>query len=294
MKFGRAEDISQVTFNYPHKPTVYSGVEDSVLLFVKTGAPAWGDKGFIGKLYPKGSRTNEFLKYYAMHFDAIELNTTFYRIPPIDTLKKWSAMVPSEFKFCPKFPQQLSRASRLNPTSALLQDFLHMIDFLGEKHGLSFLQLPEHFSIQRKNELIDYLSSLPVQFRFAVEFRHPSWFTDQELMYQVFSKLAESNISTVITDTALRRDVLHLSLTTDTVMIRFTGNALHPTDFKRIDFWTRQIRAWQVQKVLQGIFFFIHQPQEHLCADLAVYFSDVISTTSELNVSRPRIFEGLF
>lgn len=294
MKFGRTEDITEVQFSYPHRPSVFSGVSEKSLQDIKAGAPAWGDRGFIGKLYPKGCKPTEFLKYYAMHFDAIELNTTFYRIPSADTLRRWCSMVPPAFAFCPKFPQQISRASRLNIQSGIMHDFLQMIDLMGENHGISFLQLPEHFSIQRKNELLDFLALLPDHHQFAVELRHPTWFADPQLMQEVFASMATLKITPVITDTSMRRDVLHLCLSTETAMIRFTGNALHATDFQRIDFWSGQIREWQQQKVLGGIYFFIHQPQEHLCADLAVYFSDMVSKTSHIYVRRPQIFESLF
>jgi uncharacterized protein YecE (DUF72 family) len=78
-------------------------------------------------------------------------------------------------------------------------------------------------------------------------------------------------MSTVITDVAGRRDVLHMRLSNRTAFIRFVANDLHPTDFPRIDEWTVLLKKW-MEEGLKEIYFFIHTPDKSLCPELANRF----------------------
>ena len=82
--------------------------------------------------------------------------------------------------------------------------------------------------------------------------------------------LAMAGHSTVITDVAGRRDVLHMYLTTPIAVIRFVGNNLHASDYKRIDDWVAQLQQWFAQG-LQTVYFFVHQPNNLQAPALADY-----------------------
>ncbi|RZA02049.1 MAG: DUF72 domain-containing protein [Moraxellaceae bacterium] len=79
---------------------------------IGVGAPVWGVKGWEGKVYPLGTDTKDFLHHYSRQFNSIELNTTHYRIPDLETIRRWRAATPEGFRFCPKFPQSISHQSK--------------------------------------------------------------------------------------------------------------------------------------------------------------------------------------
>jgi uncharacterized protein YecE (DUF72 family) len=255
------------------------------------GAPAWGDKGFIGKIYPPGTKAVDYLYHYARHFACIELNATFYRVPSPDTVHRWVTQTPPEFLFCPKFPQQISNHGLLSPPDGIENDFLEFAFSLGNQLGTTFLQLPQHFTPDRLQVLKAFLDRMPDDLPLAVEFRHPGWFTAAGLSDACFELLAGRNTGAVITDTSGRRDVLHLGITSSRIFIRFTGNQLHHTDYERIDGWVQQFAAWDNISV-ERIFFMIHQPEEHWCVDSALYLGGRLKTVTGKTMKVPDLPGG--
>jgi len=100
--------------------------------------------------------------------------------------------------------------------------------------------------------------------------------------------MQDLNISPVITDVAGRRDVLHQRLTTDTVLIRWVGNALHSTDYERIDAWVARLETW-FDAGLQQVFFFPHEPDNLLAPDIAAYFIRKINEQIGLDIHVPTL-----
>ena len=60
------------------------------------GCPIWTYKGWIGSLFPKGTKSGDFLFEYARRLTTVEGNTTFYAVPSLETLERWSAETPEE------------------------------------------------------------------------------------------------------------------------------------------------------------------------------------------------------
>jgi uncharacterized protein YecE (DUF72 family) len=135
--------------------------------------------------------------------------------------------------------------------------------------------------------LFNYLEAWPQDVPLAVEFRHEDWFADKRIGKRAFDLLEQMHISTVITDTAGRRDVIHQRLTTETVFIRFVGNLLHPTDYARIDEWVNRLQTWFASG-LHRVFFIVHQPEENLCVDLAVYLAGQLNDKLRIEVVAPK------
>ncbi len=101
--------------------------------------------------------------------------------------------------------------------------------------------------------------------------------------------LEQYHVSTVITDVAGRRDVLHQRLTTPSVIIRFVGNDLHETDFSRIDEWVEKLKTWFALG-LHEVYFFTHEPDNIHAPRLAKYLHDKIKGSFEAIVRGP-VFE---
>lgn len=276
MDFGRVEysKLSAVNFKLPKEPYTNSNVLSGrpsrhPKFFV--GLSSWGNKAWIGKLYPKGARENTFLSEYVKHFSVIELNAPHYKLPSNQDIERWLAKVEnSEFLFCPKFYQGISHSGSFKDKQFLTDTFLDMVQKLGKHLGPIFLQVSDKFGPARKEELFDYLMTLPGDLQFFLELRHPDWF-HPDMIEEVVNTLEKLKTGFVITDTAGRRDVAHMHLTIPKTMIRFVANDMHETDFKRLDDWILRIKYW-MESGLEEVYFFVHSLNETFAPELAQYF----------------------
>ena len=83
-----------------------------------------------------------------------------------------------------------------------------------------------------------------------------------------------------------RRDVLHQAVTGKTVVIRFIGNDLHPTDYTRIDAWVLKLKEW-FDMGLHEVYFFIHQPDNMNVPTLSEYLATKIEASFEAKLTKP-------
>ena len=264
MEFGRFRGVDQADTRLPPDP-----LETGRLLRsrqatgprprLRLGASRWGVREWVGSLYPTDTPSVEFLRHYARRFSTVELSATYYALPPEENLRRWSEEVPPGFRFCPKLPRAVSER-RLSEASEATQAFAERVGVLGERLGVCFLQLPPGFGPAGVTELRRYLLSFPPRLPLAVELRHPGWFRDP-LARETFAFLAGRGIGTVITDTLGRRDAVHMRLTTPRAFVRFVGNGLHDSDFRRIDEWVPRLETW-VEQGLEELYFFVHQLAE--------------------------------
>src|SRR5882724_12980304 len=138
--------------------------------------PGWGVKTWVGRLFPGGTRPTEFLERYARVFNTVEGNTTFYALPPAETVARCRDQVPDEFRFCFKFPRTITHDKLLVDCADEVATFLERVAPLGHKLGTLFLQLPPQFDGTRLARLDSFLARLPAGGRYAVEFRHEAFF----------------------------------------------------------------------------------------------------------------------
>ena len=293
MKFGKLQDISQVDFSLPNDAAGTKTLLQSInkasnsQTTIYIGCTGWSMKEWLGKVYPTNTKAKDMLKVYGTQFNTIELNTTHYRIPTPETIMKWKMSVPADFRFCPKIPQSISHSRSLAADPTLVQQFCESIALLDTKLGSCFLQLPPYFSKFQLHELRHFLERFPANIPLAIEFRHQSWFEDGH--FEEAAKLLESlGRATVITDVAGRRDVLHQRLTTDIAMIRFVGNALVASDYTRIDAWVKRLKEWAAAG-LSTIYLFVHEPDNTLAPDLAIYLMELLQAEPSFQLRGPTI-----
>jgi uncharacterized protein YecE (DUF72 family) len=280
MDFGKLPSVDHVAFRLPEPDAEERERNLRVLKaagtpiappVLRVGATAWAHKQWISKVYPLGAKPADFLRLYSRQFNAIELNTTHYRIPTPEAVMAWRDDTPAGFKFCPKFPQEISHHRELVGCEPLTAMFCDSLARLGDRLGTSFLQLPPGFGPQRLHLLERFLRTVPRGFPVTVELRHPQWFDRGQLIGEAREVLERAGAGTAITDTAGRREVLHASLTAPRTLIRFVGNELHPSDYSRIDAWIARLREWASQG-LREIYFIVHQPEDTLSPELISYF----------------------
>ena len=284
MKFGKLESINGVDFSLPpdHSRNLATVVStaDQPPLSVYSGGTMWNIREWRGKWYPEKTPIKNFGQAYCKLFNTIELNATHYKIYPPETILKWKAWADADFKFCPKFPNLISHYRQFNNCEGLTDEFLHAVSHFEENLGPCFLQLPERISTKQAEKIQRYLTSLPRDIAVHIEFRHQSWFSDDPAALDTWLLMEDLGIGSVITDTAGRRDALHMRLTTDTLILRFGGNELDPSDFTRLNDWHERITSWH-SSGLRAVYLWMHQPNSILSPETCQFFDKLFTPQEE-------------
>ncbi len=301
MEFGKVpeKELKLIDLSLPPEPAGNKKVLASKRAMGKTSKPPiyigcakWGIKEWVGKIYPAGTKDKDFLEHYVKHYNSIELNATHYQVYGPAVIAKWAEKAKGlDFKFCPKMSKSITHFGSLSDKSAVTDSFLEGIVEFGEQLGPVFIQVSDKFSPQRKDELFEYLGSLPRDVQFFLEVRHPGWFIPQEKK-DLFNTLHSLKIGAVITDVAGRRDCAHMHLTISTAFVRFVGNSLHPTDFPRIDEWVKRIKNW-LDNGLKELYFFMHMHEEATSPELTVYLVDKLNKACGLDLKKPQFVTPL-
>jgi uncharacterized protein YecE (DUF72 family) len=147
-----------------------------------------------GSFYPPKMRQEEMLRYYAERFGAVEINSSFYRMPTADVVKSWAAELPRSFQFTFKAPQAITHFKRLKDAAEPTKQFLKTVALMKHRCGPLLFGLPPNFKkdLPRLNA---FLKSLRGKRRIAFEFRHPSWFDDE-----VFASLRKHRVALCTAD----------------------------------------------------------------------------------------------
>lgn len=266
-----------------------STLPDSVCVFL--GAPIWNHAGFVGKLYPPGARPADYLRNYARQFNSIELNVTYYGADPA-RLAKWAAQTPPGFRFCPKFPREISHERRLRGVEQETERFYETCRALGDRLGPLWILLPPGFGPPELDRLQHFLRDLPPDLELAVEAREPAWYSDSSAGRRLFDLLEGVGAAAILTDTAGRRDVLHMRPTAPFAFLRFAGNDLHPLDEPRVDAWIRRLGRW-FEAGLKRVYWFLHQPEplEDRNAELGVYVRRRMQELLGIELSGPQLYD---
>ena len=262
MKFGKVENPGSLDLSLPkdHPDTqriLHEGGLESKKPKVFIGCPRWA-KAELKGFYPKG--TKDELTYYSSQFNAIEMNAFYYRIFPTQTVDKWYDRSASDFTFFPKVPQLISQFRRLKNCRVELDDYLVSISHFNEKLGTVFLQMNENYGPNNFEDLTRFVNDWPKDLPLTVELRHADWYNNAGTNNELCAMLQENKVGHTITDTAGRRDIVHMRLTNPTCFVRFTGSN-HISDVDRLDEWFKRLTTWKEQGINQ-INFFIHQTIE--------------------------------
>lgn len=245
MKFGKlesTEELRGIDFTLP-PPVIEWRKPHSGELKVYSGGTTWNVRPWRGKVYPQKEPMRTWPTHYGNAFSTIEFNATHYKIYSPEKMADWANQLPEDFKFCPKFPAIISHYRRFNNCDGPTDDFIEGLLALEEKLGPAFLQLPPHFAPKHREKLLTYLESWPRELKMSVEFRHPEWFTGGAEAEVVWSKLSELGIGAVISDTAGRRDALHMRFTAPHILVRFGGYSGHATDECRLSQWADLLKS---------------------------------------------------
>ena len=184
---------------------------------VRIGCSGWVYADWRGDFYPHELAQREWLPHYATHFDTVEVNATFYRLPKEPMVARWAEETPTGFLFAVKGSRYLTHIKRLTDLGQGLDRFYDPLAPLIEsrKLGPVLWQLPGNFKRddERLAAALDALDERPGDHCF--EFRHASWFVGP-----VFELLRRHGVALVIGDDPSRPFQTH-ELTTDWTYVRF-------------------------------------------------------------------------
>ena len=195
-----------------------------------------GTSGFIyehwrRRFYPPSARGSE-LERYAETFDTVELNVTFYRMPPSSTFRSWAVRVPDDFLFAVKASRYLTHVRRLQEPRPSVELLVARASVLGTHLGPILIQLPPDLELDL-GALEETLDAFPPGLQLAVEPRHASWFVDD-----LRRLLTERNAALCVADR--RGPITPLWRTTDWTYLRFHAGRAAP----RSCYSSRALETW--------------------------------------------------
>ncbi|MFD2532572.1 DUF72 domain-containing protein [Gracilimonas halophila] len=270
MKFGSVDNPGSIDFTLPEDhPDTLKVLKQmgSDKLDAYVGCAKWNKKDLKG-FYPRG--TKDELTYYSRQFNSIELNATHYKTYGPEQAQEWKDKTPSGFKFFPKVVNSISHFKRLKGVEAPLEEYLHGMRGFGDQLEMIFLQLRDDFKPKDFDRVQRFVEIWPDDIPLAIELRHTDWFNDATVADQVYQLFEKHGVANVITDTAGRRDLLHMRLTSPVAFIRYVG-ANHESDYTRLDDWVERLTFWKEQG-MEKLYFFVHQNMEKESPMLSAHF----------------------
>ncbi|MBK9176227.1 MAG: DUF72 domain-containing protein [Flavobacteriales bacterium] len=291
MKFGGVPSVSGIDLSlppdHPDTPRIIGTGKRKGQPRIHVGCAKW-NKADLQNFYPKG--TKDELVYYASQFNAIELNATFYRQFPPAQFANWAKKVPDGFKFYPKVVQDVSHFARLKNVDRLVDDYVHAVRYLGDRLGGVFLQMHENFSPKDIDRIEPFLNNWPKDVPLAMEFRHTDWYNNEPIAMQLYSMLDAHRVMNIITDTAGRRDLLHMRPTTPSAFVRYVGANDPVSDRSRLDEWVLRLKTW-VALGIEDIRFFVHQNHELESPLLAAIFIQKLNAALGTKLKVPQTLD---
>ncbi|MCL5786168.1 MAG: DUF72 domain-containing protein [Candidatus Thermoplasmatota archaeon] len=175
---------------------------------MRIGCSGWSYPEWCPSFYP--TRNTDFLRYYSRKFSTVEINSTFYSIPEVKSVRSWINSVSwrKDFLFSVKLPASISHESVLDDLQLALEKTTSFeTQILSEfqsrgKLGMVLIQLPPAAGKNSRDQILRFLSSISAtRFRYALELRNPGIMEDRKFA----SEVVELGISLVATDSPLER-----------------------------------------------------------------------------------------
>lgn len=185
---------------------------------IYVGTSGWNYYSFREVFYPSYLKSKEWLAFYATHFNTVEVNATFYKLPTLKTFEKWYKETPKEFIFSLKAPKVITHIKRLKEVNSELKEFLTQISALKEKALVLLFQLPPSLKYEAQ-VLKEFLKILPQDYLKVLEIRHQSFHCEEFV-----ELLREYKVGLCFSDCAGRYPSWYEVQTTDFLYFRMHGS----------------------------------------------------------------------
>lgn len=217
----------------------------------RIGCSGWNYADWRGRLYPPGVPQRRWLEIYAEHFDTVEVNATFYRLPRRESVAAWAQQTPEGFTFSVKASRYLTHIKRLTDLDVGIKRFYEPIEPLIEagKLGPVLWQFPANFQ-RDDGRLASWLEALPDGMH-TIEFRDPSWFAPP-----VLAALRAHGVALTIGDHP-ERPFQSYEATAPWRFVRFHyGSRGRDGNYSatELDTWARRIAQWRRREAVYAYF----------------------------------------
>ena len=182
------------------------------------GCSGWRYTSWQGPFYPTYMENSTWLPYYSQVFNYVEIDSTFYNIPSELMVKNWNRRTPDNFRFTAKFPKIITHDKKFNNVEKDLELFYKRMEPLKDKILTLLIQLPPSYTIKKVLEdLKSHYFFFEGDFRYAIEVRNSSWFSD--LAYNFFKNnniaMVWSQMDRLQTPPVVTSDIIYLRLIGD-------------------------------------------------------------------------------
>jgi uncharacterized protein YecE (DUF72 family) len=190
------------------------------------------------------------LEFYTQHFDTVELNNTFYRLPLETGLETWRESTPKGFCFAAKGSRFITHMKKLKDPQVAIGRYFERVDRLKKKLGPIVFQLPPFWDADA-GRLEEFLAALPRRHRYAFELRNPTWHTAE-----IYRTLHRHNAAFCIFEIAGFQSEHQITANFTYVRLHGPGGAYqgsYPAATLRN--WSERIEAWRKELVAVYIYF---------------------------------------
>ncbi len=258
------------------------------------GTMGWSYDQWVGNFYPLGTKAVDFLSEYAKNFHTVEIDSTFYRVPHSETVKKWKDRTPKTFIFSAKFPRAITHIKMLKDSLNKLQHFIKNISQLGSKLGPLLLQFPYKFKPEEFDNLKDFIQNLPGQYRYVIEVRNKKWLEDR-----FYSLLRDNGVALALVDHPWMPEMEEI--TTEFTYIRWEGDPrkikgnsgkVEKDRMKDIKNWAEKIRKY-LDASIEVFGYFSKHYSGHSPTDAKQFISFFSDDTHSKNSTLDRFFNNI-
>jgi uncharacterized protein YecE (DUF72 family) len=217
---------------------------------IRIGTSGWHYPHWRGPFYPEKLPASKMLEFYTRHFETVELNHTFYRLPQPRALESWRDTAPPGFLFAAKGSRYLTHMKKLSDAAPGIKKFFEGISVLGKKLGPIVFQLPPWWEVNAKR-LERFLEELPPRRHYAFELRNPTWHSDQ-----IYEILRRHRAAFCIFEIAGFRS--SIELTANFAYVRLHGpDGAYQGKYSRQSLrqWADRIREWRQDLTAIYIYF---------------------------------------
>ncbi|HEY6764887.1 MAG TPA: DUF72 domain-containing protein [Candidatus Sulfotelmatobacter sp.] len=222
---------------------------------IRIGTSGFHYKHWIGNFYPPKTPPARMLEFYIQHFDTVELNNSFYRLPPVSAFECWRDATPSNFIYAVKASRFITHNKKLKDPENAIENLLPRAARLGSKLGPVLFQLPPRWRVNVER-LRNLLEILPHDVRYTFEFRELSW-----IIPEVDAVLKEFNAAFCVYELAGYHTPI--KITADFAYVRLhgpeSGKYQGSYSDEKLSAWARQIETWAAE--LRAVYVYFDNDQ---------------------------------
>ena len=239
---------------------------------IHIGTSGWHYKHWLnGVFYPAGTTGSQMFEFYARHFNTVEINNSFYRLPAATTFDNWRESSPRNFVYAVKASRFITHMKKLKDPARSSEKFFLAAEHLHKKLGPILFQLPPRWNLNVER-LAEFLEALPREHRYAFEFRDESW-----LVPEVFQLLRKYNAAFCMHDFEDMK--VPQEITADFTYIRFhgPGSAKYWGSYSKAELrkWARRIERWR--RELSAVYVYFNNDPEGAAVKNALTLKELVT-----------------